>query len=307
MGEASRYPIGAVSKLTGLSVDTLRMWERRYKVVVPERDGRGRLYSEDDVRRLQLLADAVTQGHSIGRLSKLDNRAVGALLEGVGPRRAAPAPPAALRDTTPPPIDGLRRAVAAFDASALESELGRLAIAMPAREFVHRVVLPVMTWVGEEWHAERLSVGQEHLLSASLRNLLGGMTRQAQNIRGTERLLFATPSGDRHEFGILAAAMLAAAAGLGVVYLGADLPGAQIVDAAVRGRVQVVVLGHVYHDIRAQSDRELRQVAEHLPAAVELWVGGTIGARLSDIRPQAVVLPDFAALEAHLVRVGGRL
>ena len=54
-----RYPIRAVSKLTGISVDTLRAWERRYAVVDPERDERGRLYSDADVERLRLLRQAV--------------------------------------------------------------------------------------------------------------------------------------------------------------------------------------------------------------------------------------------------------
>ena len=38
----ARYPIGAVSVLTGLTVDTLRAWERRHRVVTPSRDDRGR-------------------------------------------------------------------------------------------------------------------------------------------------------------------------------------------------------------------------------------------------------------------------
>src|SRR5207237_71202 len=53
------YPIRAVSLMTGVSIDTLRAWERRYAVVNPVRDDRGRVYSEADVRRIGLLRDAV--------------------------------------------------------------------------------------------------------------------------------------------------------------------------------------------------------------------------------------------------------
>ena len=68
-GPPPRYPIRAVSRLTGLSVDTLRAWERRHNVVTPVRDDRGRMYSGTDVKRLQLLAAAVDRGHAIGRLA----------------------------------------------------------------------------------------------------------------------------------------------------------------------------------------------------------------------------------------------
>ena len=69
----ARYPIRAVSRLTGIGIDTLRAWERRYAAVTPPRDDRGRMYTEADVARLRLLNGAVEQGHSIGRLAGLSN------------------------------------------------------------------------------------------------------------------------------------------------------------------------------------------------------------------------------------------
>ena len=62
----ARYPIRAVSKLTGIAIDTLRAWERRYGAVTPTRDERGRMYTDADVARLRLLGGAVESGHSIG-------------------------------------------------------------------------------------------------------------------------------------------------------------------------------------------------------------------------------------------------
>jgi len=69
--DLARYPIRVVSKMTGLGIDTLRAWERRYGAVTPTRDGRGRMYTEADVARLRLLNGAVEQGHRIGRLAGL--------------------------------------------------------------------------------------------------------------------------------------------------------------------------------------------------------------------------------------------
>src|SRR5512138_1466617 len=79
-----RYPIRAVSKLTGISVDTLRAWERRYRVVEPERDERGRMYSEQDVERLRLLRAAIERGHAIGRVAVLATDDLRALLAPAG-------------------------------------------------------------------------------------------------------------------------------------------------------------------------------------------------------------------------------
>ena len=60
------YPIRAVSKLTGIGIDTLRAWERRYGAVTPIRDDRGRMYTDADIARLRLLGGAVEQDTASG-------------------------------------------------------------------------------------------------------------------------------------------------------------------------------------------------------------------------------------------------
>lgn len=66
------YRIGAVARLTGIPADTLRIWERRYDVVKPQRTEKGgRLYSQDDVTRLTLIKTLVDQGHAISTVANL--------------------------------------------------------------------------------------------------------------------------------------------------------------------------------------------------------------------------------------------
>ena len=75
----------AVSQATGLSVETLRAWERRYEVVQPCRDAGGRRsYTATDVGRLRLLRTATELGHTISRLAKLDADALAELIADSG-------------------------------------------------------------------------------------------------------------------------------------------------------------------------------------------------------------------------------
>jgi DNA-binding transcriptional MerR regulator len=68
----SNYRIGAVSRLTGIPPDTLRVWERRYDLVTPMRsEGGGRLYSHEDVTRLSVIKRLVDSGHAIGSIAEL--------------------------------------------------------------------------------------------------------------------------------------------------------------------------------------------------------------------------------------------
>lgn len=66
--------IGTVSKLTGISVHTLRAWEKRYSVVEVNRSSTGRrMYSASDVMRLRLLRKLTQAGHSIGNVANLSD------------------------------------------------------------------------------------------------------------------------------------------------------------------------------------------------------------------------------------------
>jgi hypothetical protein len=68
------FKIGAVSRITNIPVDTLRIWERRYSVVVPFRsENSDRLYSTEDIKRLNLLKMLVGRGHTIGTVARLEN------------------------------------------------------------------------------------------------------------------------------------------------------------------------------------------------------------------------------------------
>jgi len=72
--DAPRYRIGAVCRLTGISQHVLRVWEKRYAVVVPERsETRRRLYRESDINRLALLKALVDRGQAIGSIAGLSN------------------------------------------------------------------------------------------------------------------------------------------------------------------------------------------------------------------------------------------
>lgn len=70
---SSGYNIGAVTRMTGIPRERIRIWERRYAAVVPRRDAaNNRLYSQDDVDRLVRIRRLVDAGHAIGQVARLD-------------------------------------------------------------------------------------------------------------------------------------------------------------------------------------------------------------------------------------------
>jgi DNA-binding transcriptional MerR regulator len=283
---AAHYPIRAVSKLTGIAIDTLRAWERRYGAVTPARDDRGRLYSDADVARLRLLNQAVTSGHSVGRIATLSDAEL---------RRLA-APPAAPAESTRTALDAssFRSALGRLDSFAVDREFSRLAALLPPIDLVREVLLPSLRDVGDNWHKAAGNIAQEHLISSTAHHLLGSFLRLHSKVGAAARLLFATPSNERHELGLLCAAMLAAANGLGVSYVGADLPAREIVEAVRLTDAHVLVLGLTLTESGSHTERELRAIVRGLPARTELWAGGQgAGRHAALLSGRGLVLNDF--------------
>ena len=71
------FGIGAVSRLTGIPLDTLRIWERRYHMVTPMRtEDKKRQYSRSDLTRLSLIKQLVDLGHAISAVAALSEEAL---------------------------------------------------------------------------------------------------------------------------------------------------------------------------------------------------------------------------------------
>jgi MerR family transcriptional regulator, light-induced transcriptional regulator len=164
------------------------------------------------------------------------------------------------------------------------------------------VLLPLLRRVGSEWHRGRLHIAHEHMLSAILRSLLGALTRLYPVQAPSRRILMTTPSGELHEFGILTAALLAVGQGIGVVYLGPDLPASEILRAARTTQVDVVLLGITRTQGNAKSIREVARVASKLPQGQTLWIGGRAHRGLARaVRSgRAVLFEKFEDLEKSL-------
>jgi DNA-binding transcriptional MerR regulator/methylmalonyl-CoA mutase cobalamin-binding subunit len=271
----AHHSIKIVARRTGLSVHVIRIWEKRYGVVKPERTGTNRrLYSEAQIQRLNLLHETTQAGHTIGHVARLPTSKLRKLAAGAGSgtSRAAVASTRVL--FAPSFLAGAVAAVKALDSWQLEKTLQRAEIALGAQGLLRRVVAPLAQSIGELWRDGVITAAHEHFASAVIRIFLGHAAKPFAGGGNAPVVVVATPTGQLHELGALLAAAAAANLGWHVIYLGASLPAAEIAGAAGQNHARAVALSLVYPEDDPRVKGELTKLRGLLPPEVFLLAGG---------------------------------
>ena len=203
--------IGELSRRTGVSVELLRAWEKRYGLLEPARsDGGFRLYSDGDLDRVRSMQRHLDEGLA-----------------------AAEAARRALRhEAEAPAVDGglvaglkreLAQALASFDEARAHAVFDRLLASLSLDTVLAEVVLPYLHELGDAWQRGEATVSQEHFASALIRGRLLGLARGWGGGSGP-RALLACPGGELHDLALIAFGLALRSRGWRITYLGQDTP-----------------------------------------------------------------------------------
>jgi len=267
----ARLAIGALARATGIPVETLRTWESRYGFPVPERRPSGhRVYPVSTVPRLRRIAQALALGHRAGQVVAASEGALDQLLA------AAAATPAPLRPAAAAPADvqGLKELVARFEADRLSQALVADWARLGPVEFLETRVAPLLRAVGEAWASGELGVRHEHFLAERVGDLLGSLRLTLEERAAGPLVVYATLPGERHGLGLQMAALVLAAAGCRGLYLGTDLPIAQLTQLVRDIAASAVAISISRASRGPASHALLRRLREALPRRVRLVAGG---------------------------------
>ncbi|MEP6603190.1 MAG: MerR family transcriptional regulator [Spartobacteria bacterium] len=290
------HSIKTASRLTGLSAHVIRIWEKRYGVVAPDRtDTNRRLYSDAEIERLTLLRLATAAGHSIGNIAKLPLRRLKALV----PRaNGSTSGEKATKRTASLPQefqDSCLAAVERFDPGMFEEVLDRAVVTLGHQGLLRQVIAPLAQTIGERWRNGVLTAAHEHFLTASLKVFLGHLSGKFHVATNAPRLIIATPVGQFHELGAVLVKDAAAQIGWRTIYLGPNLPAAEIAGAALQNQALAVALSIVYPADDSDLAQELINLRRFLPPATKILIGGRAASGYSKtlLRIGALVTDDI--------------
>jgi methanogenic corrinoid protein MtbC1 len=268
--------ISAVERDTGLSKDTLRVWERRYGFPTPERDGFGeRAYPMEQVERLRIIKRLLDAGHRPGRVVALDLPALQHLAEGMSTLAGRPSLPTDSDDLRD--LHGFIDLIKAHDIEALRRTLSQAQLRLGLARFVTDLVAPLNTMVGDAWMRGHLEVFEEHMYTESiqvvLRNALNAVPEP--ELIGRPRVLLTTFPQEQHALGLLMAEATLALEGCKCLSLGTQTPIWDIALAATAHRADIVALSFTACQNPNQVIEGLVDLRSKMPRSVDIWAGGS--------------------------------
>ena len=290
------HRIHRVAKLTGLSKDVIRVWERRYGLVKPSRSSnRYREYSDEEVALLRFVKAQMEQGATIGSLAAEGHDSLVARMRIATPISAEEQKPHERL------LDDLIGSLDPLDKAGFERRLNGAVAVIPFEEAVQRILLPLQRRIGELWHQGRLNTAVEHYVTKIVQQKLFSVMNQLPVNEFGPRVLIACPEGEAHEIGAQAVAYIAATKGCHVYYLGPNLPSSDLVTFCEKIKPNLVLLSLTEikpEDAALQQLKELEQLATRWSVAVGGQGARAIGDRLRDTKIE--LLDDLTALHSRL-------
>jgi|SRR5581483_7634408 len=236
------FRIGELARRTGTTADLLRVWERRYGLLQPQRTQGGfRLYDEEDAARVQRMQAHLARGLAAAEAARA------ALADSQRPSDLLPALLDLQEERAHELLDGL---------------FGRFTVESVLRDHV----LPALREIGERWARGEVSVAQEHFAANLLRGRLFALARRWDQGVGPRALLACAP-GDVHDLPLVAFGLALRGRGWRILFLGADTPLDVLTATARAERPDLVVLSSTLAEPAAAVE-ELSALAAAAPLAL---------------------------------------
>lgn len=257
----------AVARETGVPADTFRAWERRYGVPRPQRTAGGhRLYSEHDMAVIRWLRDRTDEGMNISHAVMLLTNVV----------EGSPRP---LENDAARAIERMAAelvaALTSFDAAGAERVISEAFSIYPFEHVLLELVQPAMVEVGERWHRGEINVAAEHYATEFVRRKLASLLNVFDNNATRDTIVVGCAPHELHDMGALFASLFLIRRGWHVVYLGQQMPLADLLDTVQQVRPALVCLSASTAETAAQLHDVARAIQQRFPH-VRFGYGGRI-------------------------------
>jgi MerR family transcriptional regulator, light-induced transcriptional regulator len=287
--------IAAVERDTGLSKDTLRVWERRYGFPAPARDAFGeRAYPAEQVDKLRAIKRLLDAGQRPGRIVAMELPTLLTMGEALSPTVGRKATSHSAE------LEAYMALIKSHDTHGLRLALAQESTRRGLAALVCEVIAPLNAMVGDAWVCGQLAVFEEHLYTESVQAVLHNAITNGLGMPAATRprVMLTTFPQEPHGLGLLMAEVMLSLEGCACVSLGTQTPVWDMVQAATAQSRDVVALSVTGSQNTKDVVNSLRELRQQLPSNVEIWVGGSNPVITRKPVDGATALTDLRSIKA---------
>ena len=210
------FTIKDLENLTGIKAHTIRIWEQRYNFLKPQRtDTNIRYYSNNELKKILNIALLNRYGFKISHIGKMSDDDIHVKILGINNSEAQ-------QERI---INELIQKMIDLELVSFELIIDEHIRVKGIEKTILKIIFPLMERIGVLWVTGHVNPAQEHLVSNIIRQKLIVGTQAISNLIPTKKtaLLF-LPEGEFHELGLLFIQFLLKNQGIGVLYLGTNMP-----------------------------------------------------------------------------------
>jgi DNA-binding transcriptional MerR regulator len=291
------YTIRELENLSGIKAHTIRIWEKRYGLIAPQRTSTNiRTYCDTELRKLLNISVLNRNGLKISKIARLSQDEMVSMIRQF------------TQDVTGTEgqLENLTLAMIDLDEFRFEQVLAKAIIQFGFQEAVTRLLYPFFVRVGLLWQTGSVNPSQEHFVSNLVKQkffvALDGLT--GSEIRSAPRFVFFLPEGEMHELGLLFSCYLARKQGFRTIYLGQSLPLNDLVEVMNKRQVDYLYTSLTSSYKGENTEDYIRRLSSEFASTI-IYISGSQYNRLSDNSPDNVVIinsPDQFMEELSLIK-----
>ena len=248
-----KYSIRDLERISGIRAHTIRMWEKRYGIILPERTSTNiRFYSDKNLQKLLNISILNKNGFRISQISELSDTQI---IEDVAHISDS-------TDSLDADINIMIMAAIDLQEELFEKTLNSSILKIGFERTFCELIFPLMLKIGVFWQIGRINACQERFISNLVRQKLlvaiDGLV--GQTIMEPKSFLLFLPSGEYNEIGLLFANYLVRKSGHQVVYLGPSVPLEHLERLADQTKFNEILINITLQ----QSEKELKSYFDSL-------------------------------------------
>lgn len=287
----AEYKIKDLENLTGIKSHTIRIWEKRYSILSPDRtDTKIRTYSDDELTHLLTVSMLNRNGIKISKIAKLEQEDMNKLLWDIKVNKEPEYS-----------MDKLILALVSLDEELFKGTMNGLIDKYGLEKTFVNHLIPFLDRIGIMWLIGTINPSQEHFMSNLIRQkIISEIDKQPIPKEDSKSILMYLPEHEWHEISLLFYQFLLRAKGVHTSYLGQSLPYPSLLESIEKLKPHAILSSWLTAVDKKFVVNYFKQLNKDLPDMKVFAGGAQIKANSKDLKGLIIEVQDIPELLENL-------